>query len=118
MDDDFDDALSALTHEIRVAIVRELADADRPLPFTELKSRVDVRDAGRFNYHLTELCQHYVRDTPDGYELNHRGERVVIAADAGVETTERSTTDDSCPVCGEKDCSRLIHVHLNPPARR
>jgi hypothetical protein len=40
----FDGALGALTHETRVAILREVADADRPLPVSELRSRVGAAD--------------------------------------------------------------------------
>jgi len=117
-DGTFDGALRALTHETRVAILRQLAEADGPLSFTELKSRVGATDSGRFNYHLNELCEHYLRDGPDGYELNYRGEQVLVAAGAGVTAGDgpaRSGVEDACPVCGEDDCDRLIHVHLDSP---
>ncbi len=107
----FDGALDALTHETRVAILRTLADTDRPLPFSDLRTRVGVEDPGRFNYHLNELQEHFLRTTGDGYELNYRGERVLVAA-GGVDTVE---DDDACPVCGDEDCDRLIHVHLQGP---
>lgn len=116
-DGTFEGALGALTHETRVAILRQLADAGRPLSFSELKSRVGAADPGRFNYHLTELCEHFLRDTTEGYELNYRGERVLVAAGDGVEVGERAdpATDEPCPVCGDDDCDRLIHVHLDSP---
>lgn len=116
-DESFDGALAALTHETRVAILRELADADRPLAFTELKSRVGVADPGQFNYHLNELCEHYLRETADGYDLNYRGERLLVVAEEGVDVEGPSTeaSDGECPVCGDPDCDRLIHVHLDGP---
>lgn len=117
-DGTFDGALRALTHETRVAILRELADTDDPLSFTELKRRVGATDPGRFNYHLTELCEHYLRETTDGYELNYRGKQVLVAAGDGVDVgadAAPTATDDACPVCGEEECDRLIHVHLNSP---
>ncbi|MFW5935339.1 MAG: DUF7347 domain-containing protein, partial [Halolamina sp.] len=43
------DALAVLADETRVAILRALAEADEPLPFSELRRRADIRDPGRFN---------------------------------------------------------------------
>lgn len=120
------DALSVLANETRLQIVAELADAAEPLSFTALRERVGVRDTGKFNYHLTELCEYFVRETRDGYELGHAGER--LADDAGVWTgIERSGAPsadgesvgrtDTCRVCGDEDCGKLFHVHLTPPWR-
>jgi DNA-binding transcriptional ArsR family regulator len=112
------DALAALASEHRIEILRALAEADEPLAFSDLRELVGMYDTGRFNYHLTELCGRFVRETSAGYELGHAGERVVLAA-AGLDSegamalAERTTADsDACPVCGEEDCERMIHVHL------
>lgn len=129
-DDSLADTLSLLAHDVRIDILRSLA-ADGPLSFSELKSRVGVRDSGRFNYHLTELCRRFLRETEDGYDLNYRGERLVVAAggaDPGsvegeaspYESADEATLGDSdrtdaCPVCGKGGCDRLIHVHLDTP---
>lgn len=112
------DALSVLGDETRIAILRALAEAEGPLTFTDLRERVGIRDTGRFNYHLTKLCEHFVRDTRDGYELGHAGSRVIAAA--GVETEavvepQASDPDGECPVCGDEDCEKLYHVHLEKP---
>ncbi|MEZ3142758.1 ArsR/SmtB family transcription factor [Halobaculum sp. MBLA0143] len=112
VDQEFTGALSALTHEARVEVLRALADADAPLTFTELKSRVDVADPGRFNYHLGELREHFVRRTEEGYTLTYRGEGLVVAGKGGVRVETEPTDDGACPVCGETDCDRLVHVHL------
>lgn len=113
------DALTALANEHRIEILRVLADADEPLAFSDLRESVGMYDTGQFNYHLTELCGRFVRTTDSGYELGHAGERVVLAA-AGLDSdgaralAEQATTDDNeCPVCGEEDCGRMIHVHLS-----
>lgn len=129
------DALEVLGNEIRMDIVRELAEADEPLSFTELRERVGLRDSGQFNYHLTRLCSYFVRDTGDGYELGHAGTRLVATAgvaeastgngDSSATTGTSSPTADGaedglvdvCPVCGEDDCGKLFHVHLTPPWR-
>lgn len=113
------DALSALASEHRIEILRALAEADEPLAFSDLRESIEMYDTGRFNYHLTQLCGRFVRETNGGYELGHAGERVVLAAaglDAGGARTlaERANGDDTeCPVCGEEDCRRLIHIHLS-----
>ncbi|MFC4407196.1 DUF7347 domain-containing protein [Haloarchaeobius iranensis] len=126
-DADAADALDVLAHEHRIAILRALAEADEPLSFSALHARVGMRDSGKFNYHLAKLCEYYVRETGEGYELGHAGERVVSAADPapgsrsahrGLATTDGGTPGDGreCPVCGEPDCEKLFHVHLTPPS--
>lgn len=113
------DALATLANEYRIEILRALAEADEPLAFSNLRESVGMYDTGRFNYHLTELCGRFVRNTDSGYELGHAGERVVLAAagldsEAATAFAEQESTDSSeCPVCGEVDCSRMIHVHLS-----
>lgn len=117
VDEEFTGALSALTHEARVDILRALADADGPLAFTELKSRVEVSDPGRFNYHLRELAQHFVRQTEAGYALTYRGQSLVVAGTSGVSVDDAGPDrTDVCPVCGDADCDRLVHVHLSSRA--
>lgn len=86
--EEFTGALSTLTHETRVEIPRVLADADEALPFTEPKSRVDVTDPGRFNYHRRELRDHFVRESDEGYALTYRGEGLVVAGGSGVSVDE------------------------------
>jgi hypothetical protein len=113
--DDPTDPLTALGHELRIEILRELAAADEPLPFSTLRERVGERDTGRFNYHLTELCRYFVRDTADGYELGPAGSRVIdLAGAVGDGGVAAPAGDETCPVCGEEDCERLYHVHLTP----
>lgn len=116
------DALSALASEHRIAILRELAAADEPLSFSALRERIGMRDTGRFNYHLGELRGRFVRERDGGYVLGHAGERVVLAAaDLDPEGAaslaegwrDDDGRDDGCPVCGEVDCGRVIHVHLS-----
>jgi DNA-binding transcriptional ArsR family regulator len=122
------DALAVLGDETRIAILRVLAEAEEPLPFSELRRRAGVDDAGRFNYHLSKLREYFVREQDGGYTLRHAGSRIVATAGvagsaAGAEELrdmdERADdkhTDD-CPVCGEENCERLFHVHLSVPWR-
>lgn len=117
------DALSVLAHETRLEIVSELAAAAEPLSFTALRERVGVRDTGKFNYHLTALCEYFVRETTAGYELGHAGQRladdagVVAAASAETADGDESAEASACPVCGDEDCENLFHVHVRPPWR-
>ena len=110
------DALEVLGNDVRVRILRELAETNDPLTFTELRKAADVQDSGRFNYHLTKLCEYFVRETPDGYELGHAGSRIVAMSQAAnhAESTEPVEPVEECPVCGETDCEKLFHVHLDP----
>jgi len=64
---------SLLSDETRVRIVRALADAPDGLRFSELRSRADVRDAGRFNYHLEKLCGRLVEKSGETYVLTAAG---------------------------------------------
>lgn len=117
VDEEFTDVLSALTHEVRIDILRVLADADGPVQFTELRSRVGTSDPGRFNCHLGELCGQFVRRGEGGYTLTYRGKQVV-AGTSGVHVADDATDeDDARPVRGESDCDRLVHVHLSPGRR-
>jgi hypothetical protein len=106
------EALSVLGNETRIRILQALADAAEPLSFTELRESVGIRDTGKFNYHLTKLCEYFVRETDDGYELGHAGSRVVAASQAAANPVPSDAVEE-CPVCGEPDCEKLFHVHLD-----
>jgi hypothetical protein len=116
MTEDPTDPLSVLGHEVRMDILRTLADADGPVSFSRLGERVGLRDSGTFNSHLQELCRYFVRETREGYELEDAGSRVIGAAGGAAASAgdEDSAADETCPVCGERDCERLFHVHLGP----
>lgn len=118
------DALQVLGNEIRIAILRELAEAEQSLPFSELRERVGLSDPGKFHYHLSKCCEYFVRQTDGAYELGPAGTRVIAATDPGAptdggrdESTATPIEPEECPVCGEPDCEKLFHVHLTPPWR-
>lgn len=105
------DAFALLGDEIRVGILRELADvvsessSGAAVSFSTLRERVGVRDAGKFNYHLDRLCGAFVEKTDDGYSLRYAGLMIVSAIRAGTYTggddTETAETDHACPECDD-----------------
>lgn len=99
-----DEAFSALGNEVRMDILRALAEADDRLAFSELYDRVDVADSGQFSYHLDKLVNHFVRKTADGYDLHQAGRRVIEAVLSGAitdrPTIDRTAVDHSCFYCG------------------
>ncbi|WP_254864424.1 helix-turn-helix domain-containing protein [Halovivax gelatinilyticus] len=110
---DAETAFSLLADETRVAIVRELGAATASpetgiphLSYAELQARVDIRDSGRFNYHLTKLLGNYVAKESDGYRLRWPGMVLYRTLVAGLLTEEASALDDTsvgtdCHRCGE-----------------
>lgn len=43
---------------------------ETPLSFSALRETVDIRDSGRFPYHLQELTGHLLIHSTDGYSLH------------------------------------------------
>jgi hypothetical protein len=109
-----DEAFAVLGNEIRLDIVRVLWNADaafeyddvsdsaETISFSELRRRVDIDDNGKFNYHLSRLVPHFVRQTADGYRLSGAGKQIArtVIAVSGPETVEFSGDfEQDCPVC-------------------
>lgn len=116
--DGYPAALDLLSDGTRVAILRELARAEGPLRFAELRRRVGLRDSGTFNHHLSKLVGRFVRETDRGYALDRAGSRLIAAAGVAdgagdPDGGETDPVDGECPVCGDHDCERLYHVHLD-----
>lgn len=105
------EAFGALGNEIRLDIIRTLAEVRRlawrweGMSFAELRKAVGVRDAGNFSYHLNKLCSRFVVKDDDEYKLTYAGMQIARAMAAGT-YTERgehftTETDIPCPVCDE-----------------
>ena len=107
---DATDAFSVLGNETRMAILRALAEesgylhADETVSFSELRRRVGIRDAGKFNYHLDQLRGHFVGQSEAGYRLRYAGMVVVSTALSGAfnerADTRQAVSDYGCPTCG------------------
>lgn len=99
-----DEAFGLLGNEVRMSILRHLGQADGPMSFSELRAAVGVDDPGRFNYHLDQLVDHFIRRSEDGYALRRPGRRMVEAVLSGAVTEapdlERTELDWPCIYCG------------------
>ena len=110
-----DEAFGILGNEIRLDIIRVLwragaaykyddgSDAVETVSYSELQSEIDIDDNGKFNYHLSKLAPHFVRQTDDGYRLSSAGKQIArtVVAVSGAENLDFSRElDESCPLCG------------------
>lgn len=98
------DAFGLLADPVRVEIVDALWHSEEtPVPYSDVRDAVGLRDSGRFNYHLSKLTDHFVEKTADGYRLRPTGLLVVNAVYAGsyVDAPSRAgiDVDGSCPRC-------------------
>nr|WP_303645306.1 ArsR family transcriptional regulator [Salinirubrum litoreum] len=109
------EAFAILGDRTRLSIIRVLWMADRfhtyedidnsasTMSFSELRTRVDVSDNGRFNYHLSKLVPQFVRKMDGGYRLSGAGKRLArtVATVAGEHDVEiAGEVETECPVCG------------------
>jgi uncharacterized protein with PIN domain len=83
------EAFDLLGNEIRLAIIEELAGERRQswtaagLAFADLRKRVGVDDAGKFNYHLDKLRGTFVEQRDDEYVATTAGVSVAGSVRAG-----------------------------------
>lgn len=109
--DELEETFAVVANDIRLTILLTLwelytddpvPDPD-PVPFSTLKERVGVRDAGQFHYHLNELVPTFVTHHEDGYRLTYAGAGIIGAAVSGIytepEATLEKTAVDTCPDC-------------------
>jgi citrate synthase len=80
------ETLATLSEPARLEVLLALFDAEDPLAYSALKAATSIEDKGRFNYHLRQLRDYFVRDGPDGYALTDAGHTVVhtIVTDDGI----------------------------------
>lgn len=102
----FGDLADSTRAEIVVTLARAHYEGETQVTFSELRERLDIRDSGRFNYHLNELQPTFLEKGEDGYRLRHAGFEaygVIIAGtyeDADV--TLSGAVDHTCFVCGRQ----------------
>ena len=110
-----EEAFRVLGNETRLEILRvlwnagahheydDVEDTARTISFSALRRAVDIRDNGKFNYHLGKLVPHFVRQTDGGYRLSGAGKQVAraviaISGERNLDSFEGMET--ACPVCG------------------
>lgn len=102
------DAFAALGNEVRISILRTVADAVEEqgdgLRFKAIYDRVDVDSTSQLSYHLTKLDGAFLRKSDEEYALTQAGERVVRAVRSGAyderPSFEATTIEGNCPSCG------------------
>jgi DNA-binding transcriptional ArsR family regulator len=103
---DAESAFMTLSHDLRLEILLALWEAPGfSLSFSDLRRAVGERDSGSFTYHLSELRDHFVAKTYEGYELQYPGHRVLDAIQSGVfheqVTVGPISLDEDCRSCGD-----------------
>ena len=117
MDDSLDvqtiaDNLSALANPVRIRILLALTETRQPnwdhqgMSYSDLRAAVDVEDGGRFNYHINELREQFVRGDDGHYWLTTAGSRVVDEMFAQTFSGKRepvtASVDWTCPADGNE----------------
>ena len=99
-----EDLFKPLGNEVRIEILWTLAQTSEPVPFTTLQEEVGIEDSGNFNYHIDQLNGHFIRNTPEGYELQHPGKAIIQAIKereiASNPEIPPRRIDIPCPFCG------------------
>ena len=66
-----DEVFEAISHPIRIAILRELAK--KPIRFADLKRNLRIKSSGQLDFHLKKMQAVITTDTDGRYTLNARG---------------------------------------------
>ncbi|WP_232688827.1 DUF7351 domain-containing protein [Halobacterium zhouii] len=95
---ELEDVFGLLANESRIDIIHHLWDAyPDHLSFSDLRSRIGVRDSGTFNYHLNALTPQFVRKDGEGYTVTYAGRQAIGAAVSGQFTGASDVEIDSVP---------------------
>lgn len=66
-----DEVFEAISHPIRIAILRELAK--KPIRFADLKRNLRIKSSGQLDFHLKKMQTVITTDADGLYTLNARG---------------------------------------------
>ena len=87
------EAFTALSDGTRLTILQALWESDDSgMTFSELRTAVDARESGGFNYHLGKLVERFVTKSDGTYRLTQAGKHVCAAIASGIYTA-RGTLD-------------------------
>jgi DNA-binding transcriptional ArsR family regulator len=125
-----DVAFRLLSDEIRIDILRAIAEAQRekavagiesgetgllvtPLSFSEIYRRVDVDSTSKLSYHLGELTETFLQKGEGGYVLTHAGEQMIrfILAENYLQPADFGPLEaaGSCLYCGGPALEATLH---------
>lgn len=104
------ESIEALSNTQRLEILVALADRKytdeeetAAMTFTELYDAVDCQSTSQFSYHLSQLVDTFIVETPDGYQLTYAGDKVQRAIVSGLYESphpfEPVAIDGTCPSC-------------------
>ena len=66
-------------------IIRTDIRGESPVAFSALRETVDIRDRGRFSYHLQELTGHFLTRSSAGYSLDEDCRDVLVEVVASID---------------------------------
>lgn len=106
---DLEEVFGVLANDLRVKIIQALWEAyPDPVSFSDLQSRVGIRDSGTFNYHLDMLTPQFVRKRADGYTVTYAGREAIGTVVSG-RLTEADDLDVGPVPAGEcMHCSGAV----------
>ncbi|MFB6123020.1 MAG: helix-turn-helix domain-containing protein [Haloferacaceae archaeon] len=93
---------------VLAALARAEAAGETPLSYSDLQSRVGVRDNGRLNYHLSRLDGRFLVREDGAYALRPAGRfaHLVAVKSARDDADAPVETDADCPDCGDRLVAR------------
>nr|WP_233340926.1 winged helix-turn-helix domain-containing protein [Haloprofundus sp. MHR1] len=105
------ESIETLASRQRLEILVALAEkkyatgAETPaMSFTELYDAVDCQSTSQFTYHLKQLVDTFIVETPEGYQLTYAGDKVRRAVFSGLYDSspafEPFDIKGTCPHCG------------------
>ncbi len=108
--------LSAVGDETRIEIIMALIEhrrghpRDPGLTFSELHDHVDVRDSGRFNYHLDKLRGRFVQQEDEIYTLTYAGRKLAVALLAGTYRRGVEKGPVEYGTCPRSTCTETLYA--------
>lgn len=105
------ESIEALASRQRLEILVALAERKytvwaetTAMSFTELYDAVDCQSTSQFTYHLKQLVDKFIVETPEGYQLTYAGDKVRRAIFSGLYDSspafEPFQVHGTCPHCG------------------
>ena len=110
IDQDVVEAISSLgnKHRLQILLALDKVEQEHQKPrhtmsFSELYNEVDIDSTSQFSYHLNQLLDQFITETPDGYRLTYSGNKIVRVILSGIyesaATFEDTDVPGSCIFC-------------------